>query len=65
MTKTQDTKTTATAVLANTTKQIEAKGYDRSEAFEMAIAYMISEDANTMRDLLVAAHAAYEIEKAA
>ena len=65
MTTTKNTKTTATAVLANTTAQIEAKGYDRSEAFDLAIAYMISEDADTMRELLTTAFAAYEAEMAA
>ena len=59
------TKTSATTVLANTINQIEAKGYNRSEAYDLAIAYMISEDADTMRELFATAMAAYNLEVAA
>lgn len=57
--------TSATTVLANTIAQIEAKGYTRSEAYDLAIAYMISEDADTMRKLLAAAQSAFQAANAA
>ena len=59
------TTTTAAQVLANTTNQIEAKGYTREEAFDIALAMMISEDAETMRALLEAGRKAYAEEMAA
>jgi len=58
-------RTTAAQVLANTTTQIEAKGYTREEAFELAIAMMISEDPTAMRALLEAGRKAYAEEMAA
>jgi len=59
------TTTTAAQVLANTTTQIEAKGYTREEAFDIALAMMISEDPETMRALLEAGRKAYAEEMAA
>jgi hypothetical protein len=51
---------TTAEVLTEATTSIEAKGYTRTESFDIALAIMIDQDPATMRKFLEAAKAEYD-----